>query len=251
MKRIPVFLIAFALFAACLASDYSDRRPPWDATLLASFNMGDGTDKSWGIRTPTVSAGATFPSGYRTSDYNGGSTAVISWPDDVVFESFPLTCMAWVRIDAYTSYRQIIGKMTQTGTQATYTGWHLYYGPGVSRGLAFGWAEETFTKYRGYYTASATLAAGAWYHVAATVASFSATPVLYINGAAPSLTNASGAGTIATIANSEPVRVGGKGGQDFTAYHDGGLDDARIYSRVLSLEEIAAIYAEGLGVSRP
>lgn len=233
-----------------MSAALSDRRPSWDALLLTSFDRGDATDRSSYARVPTVGSGATVST--RTYDFDGTANAVISYPDNTETEVFPLTVMAWVYIDTYTGFRAILNKMTQTGTAATYTGWHFYYGPGISRGLVFGWAEETFTKFRAYYTSTGTLAAGAWYHVAATAASFSATPVLYINGVAQSTTSGSGAGVIATIANSEPVRIAGKGAQDAGwSYHDGKIDDVRIYNRVLSAVEIHAIYAEEMGVTRP
>jgi hypothetical protein len=85
----------------------------------------------------------------------------------------------------------------------------------------------------------------AWYHVAATIASTSVPAVLYINGASISVTSTAGGGAITNITTSEPVRIAGKGGTDFTQYHDGKIDDVRIYNRALTAAEIAGIYASG------
>lgn len=238
------------LYLLC-ASDVTDLHPPWDAIKLVSFNQGSAEDRSWMAQTPTTSAGVTFPAGYRTADFDGTSNAVVSYPDNAEMETFPMSLSAWIRIDSYTGFRSIISKITQA---TNYIGWHFYYGPGVSRGLAFGHTNHTglpvLTNFRQAWTASGTLSAGTWYHVGMTIDALGNVPLLYINGVSQSVTS-TGLGTIASQANSDPMRLGGLGGPDFTQRHDGGLDDVRIYSRVLTANEIGAIYAEGIGASRP
>ena len=249
MRRLLALFILAASWLA--ASDVADLHPPSDALLVTSFNTGSALDRSWGQRSPTTGAGVTFPAGYRTADFGGTSTAVVSYPDNDATETVPLTVCAWIRIDSYTSYRAILSDITQSGT---YEGWHFYYGPGVSRGLAFGQTDSSVlpvtTNYKQVWTATGTLSAGTWYHVAATLDALGATPILYINGVATA-TTVSSSGTVASLGNSESVRIGGLGAVDFTAYHDGGIDDVRIYSTVKTANEIGAIYAEGIGASRP
>lgn len=249
MRRLLALFILAASWLA--ASDVVDLHPPWDASLLTSFNTGSALDRSWGQRSPTTGAGVTFPAGYRTADFSGTSTAVVTYPDNDATETVPLTVCAWIRIDSYTSYRAILSDITQA---TTYEGWHFYYGPGVSRGLAFGQTDSSVlpvtTNFKQAWTAAGTLSAGTWYHVAATLDALGATPILYINGVATA-TTVSSSGTVASLGNSEAVRIGGLGAVDFTAYHDGGIDDVRIYSTVKTANEIGAIYAEGIGASRP
>lgn len=225
------------------------RRPSHDLLLLAGLNGASGFDSSFNNRTPTVGAGVAFGSG--VADFNGGSTASITYPDNTEAETFPLSMMCWVRIDTYTQSRSLISKVTSS---TNYIGWHFYYAPGLSRGLAFGHTNHTglpvVTNYRQAWTASSALTAGPWYHVAATIAAYGNVPALYVNGVSQSVSSA-GLGSIASQANSEPIRVGGLGGPDFSYYHDGGLADVRIYNRVLTAAEIAGIHASTSGVTRP
>lgn len=224
-------------------------RPPYNALLLVSGNGADASDRSNYARTPTVGAGVTFPS--RVLDFDGGSNAVVSFPDNTDMETFPMSLSAWIRIDAYTGFRSLISKISQA---SNYIGWHFYYGPGLSRGLAFGHTNHTglpvVTNYRQAWTASGALSAGTWYHVGATIDAFGNVPLLYVNGVSQSVTSAAG-GTIASQANSEPVRLGGLGGPDFTQRHDGALDDVHIYNTVLTASEMYNLYINGLGATRP
>lgn len=243
------------LFWLC-ADDTTDKRPPWDAVKLVSFNRGDASDRSWLAQSPTVGSGATFPDGYRTGDFDGTTNGTISWPDATDLEALPLTVCCWVRIDSYTGLRAIVHKMDQS---TSYRGWALFYSPGLaSRGLVWHQVDSADTsvsnpEFRNGYAPVGNLTAGTWYHVAATSDAFTNPPVLYINGVSQSVTSA-GTGTgITTIGNSSPVRIGLKGGPEAGtwSYHDGGVDDLRIYKTVKTANEIGAIYAEGIGVSRP
>jgi hypothetical protein len=210
-----------------------------DLLLNVSFNRGDASDRSWANRTPTVGAGASIASRY--ADFNGTSTAVVSYPNSGALETFPLTASAWIFIDTYTGYRSIIGKSNQSGA---ILGWRLTYAPGVSRGLNF-LHSTNISNLRQNWTTTASLAAGAWYHVAASVSAINQQAILYINGSSMSVTNSS-VGTVTTISTSEPVRICGLGGADGGwSYHDGRVDDVRIYNRVLTAAEIAGIYASG------
>jgi len=247
MRLLSCLASLFAgLFWLC-ASDVTDKRPPWDAIKLVSFNRGDATDRSWLAQTPTTSAGVTFPATYRVADFGGTSTAVISYPDAPELENPPFTLACWIRIDAYTGYRAIASKIAQSGT---YNGWHLYYGPSISRGLALGHSNSGLI-FRQAWTASGELTAGTWYHVAATLSALNATAVLYVNGVAKSVTTGSG-GTVTDMASTELFRIGGKGGTEAGwSYHDGAIDDFRMFSSVLTADQIGQIYAEGIGESRP
>ena len=255
MRRASVLASILASAAWLFASDVLDLHPPFDAILVTSFNTGSALDRSWGQRTPTTGAGVTFPAGYRTADFGGASTAEVSYPDATIFETPPLTVACWIRIDSYTGIRGIMHKMPQ-GT--TYTGWHCYYGPGVSRGFAFGQVESAdltpdANKALQVYTATGALAAGSWYHVAASLSAIGATPILYINGVATATSTSGDGSGLTTLVNSEPIRIAGKAGPEagFWGFHDGGIDDVRIYSTVKTANEIGAIYAEGIGASRP
>ena len=254
IRRASIFAACF-LAGGLIAQTRTDRAPSWDALLLASFDQGAGTDRSYSNRTPTVASGATFPSGYRTADLDGTSTAAVSWPGSSDFSALPLTVVCWVRIDAYTSLRAIVGNMAQA---TAYRGWCLYYSPGLSsRGLIWHQVDSADAsvatgEYRNGYAPVGNLSAGSWYHVAATAENFTSAPLLYINGVSQSVT-AGGTGASITTLGTEALKIGLKGGPEagLWSFHDGGVDDLKIFKRVLSASEIAAIYAEGIGVSRP
>lgn len=222
----------------------TDRRPPWDALLLASFDRADATDRSSYNRTPTVGSGATIAT--RCMDFDGTSNGVVSYPSTGETANPPFTLLSWIRIDAYTGYRAIASKIAQSGT---YNGWHWYYGPGLSRGLALGHSNSG-SVFRQAWTASGDLTASTWYHVAATLSALNATALLYVNGVAKSTSTSTG-GTVADMSGTDLLRLAGKGGPDFTSYHDGALDDFRFHNRVLSASEIYEAYIQGLGVTRP
>lgn len=243
MKRLLSILLLCGLIAYA-SDDSNDRRPPSDNLIAVSFNTESALDRSSYNRAPTVSSGATFAT--RCADFDGTSNAVVSYSDEPEVEDPPFSICCWIRIDAYTGYRCIASKIAQTGT---YNGWHLFYGPSLGRGLDLGHSNSS-SAYRQAWTASGDLTAGTWYHVAATLSALNATAVLYINGVAKSTTTVTG-GTVVSMAGTDLLRIAGKGGPDFTSYHDGGIDDFRMFNRVLSATEVAALYSEGLGVTRP
>lgn len=224
----------------------SDKRPPWDALILTSFDRGDCTDFSSIGATATVGSGVSYNT--RVIDLDGNATnATVSYPENTLYREPPLTVMAWIKIDTYSSYRLIVGKINQTGVTAT--GWHLYHGNGISRGLAFGHSTNN-ANFRQAWTATSELTTGTWYHVAATLSAKNATALLYINGVAKSTTTGTG-GTVTTMNTADPLRIGGKADYAATVSHDGMIDDVRVFSSVLTANEIAAIYNETSGATRP
>lgn len=250
----PLAFIFSGLFWLC-ASDSSDRKPAWDALLLTSYNRGDATDATSYVRTPTVSAGATFPAGYQVADFDGSTSATITYPDDAAFESAPFSVIFWARIDSSTSRINLIGKNTTTASPETYRGWYIHFvGTSAgSQGIAFvcgtngvNWRGKNISGTSGYGDA-------VWRHYAVICDSISdfTNWKIYINGVDQSLSIWGNQGTVSTVANGEPFTIGGLTTLNQTARFNGALDDVRIYNTVKTAAEIGAIYAEGLGASRP
>lgn len=230
----------------------TDRRPPWDALLLASFDRADATDRSSYNRTPTVSSGATIAT--RCMDFDGTSNAQVSYPDAAELDVSPMTIAFWVRIDSGNAGRiNLIGKNVDSATLASWKGWYIHHLT-TTYGILIATEEDALTKYRVRYYATATSwNDGVWRHLAWVMPDKATSSgwVFYVNGAAVSTTDASGAGTIATIDTAELLKVGGKTTNNQDKYLNGALDDIRIFSTAKTAGEIAEMYAQGLGVTRP
>ncbi len=254
MRRILTSILAAVCLLRLCASDVTDARPPWDAIKLVSFNRGDASDRSWLNQTATTSAGVTFPAGYRVADFDGSSSAVITYPDTGDFEAAPATLMFWARIDSSSPRVSLVAKNTSTAAPVFYRGWYCHFiGTAAgSNGLTIV-TETDSTNYRILYSGSATTYGdGTWRHYAWACDSISSNAgwVFYVNGEAISMTSLT-LGSVTTVANGEPLTLGGFTTANQTARLNGALDDVRIYNRVLSANEIGAIYAEGIGDSRP
>lgn len=253
MRRTLAAILALACLPWIFASDVTDIHPPADAIKLVSFNRGDASDRSWLNQTATTSAGVTFPAGYRTADFDGTSSAAITYPDDTAFEAVPLTVCFWARIDTANTLRcNLVGKHVVTTVGASGRGWYIHWSPSFGHGVVF--ADDGLTKFKARTTGLTAHNDGTWRHLAFTIDSVTSSAgwVAYVNGAAVTFTGADGAGTVTTFANTDPLQVAGLNWQSGSMTRlNGAMDDLRIYNRVLSSAEIGAIYAETIGDARP
>jgi hypothetical protein len=204
--------------------------------LLAWWKMDEtgGTtaaDSSGNGLTATVSA-ATFAPGYLSNAlyFNGSnSAATFSSPDTP-----QVTLTAWARADGQgnSAYPRILDT----------PGYRLFFrfdGQGTN-GLDF----ATYSTANGdWFSGMNTIHTGAWYHVAASYdrSSFANVPKLYVNGV-----NLSPA-TITSPSGTQPPYngtgyIGNKSG--LSRAWKGGIDDLRIYNRLLADAEVAALAAQ-------
>lgn len=233
------------LFWLC-ASDVTDKRPPWDAIKLVSFNRGDATDRSWLAQTPTTSAGVTFPAGYRAARFNGTS-AWISYPDRAEQRAYPLTVCFWFNMQGLdqVQYSSIVDKYS-TGSINGWQVWvdtseriHAWYFGGSVLNCIYGGGDGLLFTPLGYKSAG-------WTHCAVTFSSSGGE--IYINATSVDTQAWTGTPTAATTTH----RLGiGQHNLSGSTYYGGDLDDLRIYNTVKTAAEIGAIYAEGIGASRP
>ena len=245
----PLLSIFAGLYWLC-ASDVTDLHPPADAIKLVSFNRGDASDRSWLNQTATTSAGVTFPSGYRMADFDGTSSAVVTYPDADPLDDNPLTVCMWARIDSSSTRVSLIGKCVVTAGATQYRGWYVHFiGTGTPGNYGLVWNTGTDPlNYISIYSGSpATYGDGTWRHLAFVrdQIGVSTNWKIYVNGAEISKTVVSG-GTVTTIANSELLKIGGQTTANQTSYFNGALDDVRLYWSSKTAAEIAAIYAEGI-----
>jgi beta-galactosidase len=203
--------------------------------LLAWWKMDEsgGTtaaDSSGNGLSASVSA-ATFAPGYISNAlyFNGSnSAATFASPDTA-----QMTVAGWARADGQgnSAYPRIFDT----------PGWRLFFrfdGSG-SNGLDF----ATYSTANGdWFSGANTIRTGAWFHVAASYdrGSFANVPALYVNGIKRALT------TITSPSGTQPPYsgtgyIGNKSG--LSRAWKGGLDDLRIYNRLLTDAEILALSA--------
>lgn len=89
-----------------------------------------------------------------------------------------------------------------------------------------------------YFVTSSNVADGNWHHIVAVANSGANTVELYIDGVAAAGTQTTG-GSWPTINNTDPLKIGSSNG---SGYFDGKIDEVRVYNRVLTAAEVAALY---------
>jgi hypothetical protein len=90
-------------------------------------------------------------------------------------------------------------------------------------------------------TSSQNLNDNNWYHLVGTYLASTTTISLYVDGVLSN--NGVASGTVVTLATNDSAGIGHAIG--FSEYYNGSLDDARIYNRALSAQEVAQLYAVG------
>lgn len=149
------------------------------------------------------------------------------------------TLMAWVKGNAMAAGDVIVGKSNGGGASATY-GFHFSAYDTLQPTLHFATAGTALAKIQ----AATSLADGSWYHVVVAVdRDDSSNTKMYINGTADTTSVSNLASNTGAIANTAALSIGAESDGGF--YWDGAIDDARIYTRRLTAEEIAEVYRLG------
>ena len=216
------------------------------------FDAGSGTTAAdeTGNNPGTLTNGPTWVAGKIGSAVNfdavddvvtAGSNASL---DDLVAQGGGgMTITAWIRpnsIGEGGNPGRIVHK--GTGTSAT-NGWQFVI-QGTSPALAF--ASDHATTDVNHVASANSITLGVWQHVVVTWdgSATAANVRLYVNGVEPTYqTTTNGVGARSSDAASS-VFIG----NDNTGVRtfDGALDDVRIYNRILTAAEIAAIHRAGL-----
>ena len=218
-----------------------------------SFNGQDlsGTtayDRSGANNTGTLTNGPTAAIGKLgqalsfdgTDDYvNAGSSAIL---DDLA----TLTVSAWIK--PTTSGEGNFGRIADK--TAASTGWIFYMcaDPGQANCVSSNKLAvyRDFSTTDGFWLSTTALTLGVWQHIAVTYDSSSASndPIFYINGSAVGTTEVgtAPAGTAVSDA-AQSLTIGNNPTAART--FNGSIDEVRLYSRILSATEIAALYNSG------
>ncbi|MCW5844141.1 MAG: tandem-95 repeat protein, partial [Caldilinea sp.] len=182
--------------------------------------------------TPAWVAGKV---GSYALDINGTSQYALAADDDTLDPTGPLSLIAWIRPEQYAT-QDIIKKATNGGTNGYELSLATTKADASSRKVFFRINQVTSGDTYRINSATEYPIDGSWMHVAAT---FDGTTMrLYINSVLESSMELPAGTTIA--ANNLPVGIGAQ--SDGQRWFMGWLDEARIYSRALSLEEIQDLY---------
>ncbi|MBI5361384.1 MAG: DUF2341 domain-containing protein [Planctomycetes bacterium] len=219
-----------------------------DANLVAYFPFdGDCGDQSARGNNCTVVNGTYFGDGkaflvpdLKQGAYFDGTNDYISIAhvSTLTFDKTnAFSLEAWIKTASAAGYPTIIRKAKST---ANYEGYwfRLYNSTGKLSLQMYGTNGARLGRY-----GSTNLADNAWHHVAATYDGSSAEAgiKLYVDGAEQSYT-ADSTGTVDTMANTQPLVIGGD-----SNYWNGFIDDAAVYNRALLLSEISSAYNGGTG----
>ncbi|MBI4146721.1 right-handed parallel beta-helix repeat-containing protein [Candidatus Woesearchaeota archaeon] len=140
---------------------------------------------------------------------------------------------AWVNYDSLTSFDRIFGKYTGSCASP-----FRVYGLELASGNKFCLVLSDGTNDFGCLSSTTSISTGQWYHVVGTYDR--STKRIYVNGVLENQTSE----TRALGVNGQPVRIGGDPA-GCSEFMDGTIDEARIYNRSLSAEQVYQLYLDG------
>lgn len=213
-----------------------------DSGLAGYWKMDDGTsgatpttatDSSTNGNTLTLNSGPTWTTGQigNAVNFDGSDdSATVGSGSTSVALTTDLSLSAWIYLDTTPSNGVMYEIMFKNSSgDASYLYRFSVYNNGSGSFLRF-----TPGGGGNHNESSTALTSGQWYHVMVTFDQ--PTLKFYLNGKLDTTASDSVGGGFAS--GSGTFRVGGAA----TAYFDGSIDEARIYNRALSADEVAQLY---------
>ena len=229
-------------------------------TLATNPDLQNGLVGHWTFDGPKLQQNAADSSGQGNTGYLTGftSTTTVAGPigqairfngsSDLVAigntsleVSLPFTMSAWIKATRTGALEGIIENDDFATTQANYYGAQLERGSGGNITIRYGDGTGGTVDDRRSKGGDTVLEINRWYHVVGVVRGATDMSV-YINGRDDGGTYAGAGGA---IAYSPASANNGKIGRGSTSYFKGEVDDARIYNRALSGEEVKRLYELG------
>jgi len=201
-------------------------------------NDNDTTGNNNGTSEANVSYSSTGAKFGQAATFNG-SSSYINLPDNLVnsVSGQEFTISFWFNSDDITRYAGTFSAYAYDGNNH---GWTIYTGYSSSKLRFLSYAPSLTTM---DFSGTTTLSASTWYHVAVTYSKKASICKLYLNG----VLDGSGAttGDRSYISNhTYNIGANNNGAGGLEGYYDGKLDQIRVFSKALSEEDIATLYAE-------
>jgi hypothetical protein len=209
---------------------------PLPAGLISWWRAEGNALDSIGTNHGVLTNGATFATGQvgQTFAFDGADDYGLV-PDSASLKPISVTIEAWVKFFATNGIRVILGK--PLGNNTTFDS----YGLALQDGAVLAAICDN-TGFGPFLTGPANTVTGQWYHLAYTFDDSSKQQVLYVNGAPV----ASGTANKTISYDTHPVLIGVDIENGVLSFFNNGLiDEASLYNRALTRDEIATIYNSG------
>jgi hypothetical protein len=193
----------------------------------------DGTDYSGSPTNVEFGVGGKINYGAR---FNGSSSVILvedSSANAFGFANHTGTASAWVNINSFSAENNILAKRDSGNPGNRH--WMLLVD--TSKNIKF-YIYNTDSNQQ-TVTSSTVLNANQWYHIAVTLTTSDVK--IYING----VEDTTASSTYSTIQNDgADLQIGRRGKNTGHNYFNGSIDQVRIFSKALSSDEVATLYAE-------
>lgn len=226
-----------ALYNYGIGKSYSDLTSSEKATLISYWDLDEASGarsdihggNSGYISGATVGKEGVFGNAYSLD----GTDDYIDLGDQASLESSGdnFTLSAWIKTSGTPTSRMIMAKKDNTAK-----GYYMWVSASGKLESFFGDGTTSATA-----TSTASINDNAWHHVAAVRSTNTVT--IYIDGA-QAATNTAG-GTLGDLSNTLNARIGRSDHSAGPYYFAGTIDDARIYTRALTANEIVDQYNAG------
>ena len=209
---------------------------PLPAGLISWWRAEGNASDSAGTNHGVLTNGATFAAGQIGQTFAlDGVNDFVQVPDSPSLRPASVTIEAWVKFFATNGIRIVLVKPLGNNTSFD------SYGLALQDGAVVGAICDN-SGFGPFLTGPANTVTGQWYHLAYTFDDTSKQQALYVNG----VPVASGTANKTISYDTHPVLLGvdlENGVLSF--FHNGLIDEATLYNRALTRDEIATIYNAG------
>ncbi len=210
---------------------------PAPAGMISWWRAENNATDSIGTNNGTISNGVSFAAGEVGQSFLfDGTSGYVSIPDSASLRPVSVTVEAWVKIFSTNAIQLVFAKPLGAATLDS-------YGLALQNGVPLAAICDN-SGFGVFLSDTAVLTLGLWHHMAFTFDATIGFEALYTDGAMVASANA---GKSMNFDN-HPLLLGGD--NDNTVpdnFLNGQIDEASIYNRALTLDEIASIFNAGPG----
>lgn len=252
MKTITslILVVSFIVFAfpyRTIASAPSDYISCWNLDEASGDRVDSNATNSNDL-SPNGTPGNTtgvVGSALDTSNTANTSLDITDAAQSGLDITGDISIATWINLDATEFYPPLVTKYLTTGNNRSYL---FGIDSGSGHRPEFSVSADGTSSNLNVYEGDSTLSTGTNYHLAMTYDVSSETFVLYVNGSSAAFTQTLNNGTVTSIKDGTGAFfLGSRDGAGEEM--DGWMDVTEIYDRVLSSDEVTALYNSGSGVA--